>query len=52
MVIDRIPEAVLLWRSFLVFLLDKTERVVPAIIPENLKDDYPRIKAYDFDKKS
>ncbi len=51
MVIDRIPESVLLWRSFLVFLLDKTERVVPAVIPENLKDDYPRMNPYDFNRK-
>lgn len=51
MVIDKIPESVLLWRSFLVFLLDKTERVVPAVIPENLKDDYPRMNPYDFNRK-
>ncbi|HLT73558.1 MAG TPA: nitrous oxide reductase family maturation protein NosD [Ohtaekwangia sp.] len=51
MVIDKIPESVLLWRSFLVFLLDKTERVVPAVIPENLKDDYPRMNPYDYNRK-
>jgi nitrous oxidase accessory protein len=50
MVIDRIPTAVMLWRSFLVYLLDKAEKVVPAVTPENLKDDYPKMRPHDFNK--
>src|SRR5690606_668656 len=48
MVVERIPTAVLLWRSFLVFLLDRAEKAFPAVTPENLKDEYPSMKPYDF----
>lgn len=48
MLVERMPTAVLLWRSFLVFLLDRTERAVPAITPENLKDTTPAMKPYDL----
>lgn len=49
-VVEQMPTAVLLWRSFLVFLLDRAERAIPAITPENLKDDSPVMKPYDFHK--
>ncbi len=48
MIVERVPSAVLLWRSFLVFLMDRAEKAVPAITPENLKDSSPNMKAYDF----
>jgi nitrous oxidase accessory protein len=48
MIVERIPTAVLLWRSFLVFLLDRAEKVFPVVTPENLKDDYPSMKPYDL----
>jgi nitrous oxidase accessory protein len=48
MVVERMPTAVLLWRSFLVYLLDRAEKAIPAITPENLKDDKPQMKPYDF----
>jgi nitrous oxidase accessory protein len=44
--VERMPVAVLLWRSFLVFLLDRAERAMPALTPENLKDDQPAMKPY------
>lgn len=47
MVVERIPAAMLLWRSFLVFLLDRSEKVMPAITPENLKDNTPAMRPYD-----
>lgn len=49
-VVEQMPTAVLLWRSFLVFLLDRAERAIPAITPENLKDDSPVMKPYDLYK--
>lgn len=52
MIVEQIPTAVLLWRSFLVLLMDKAEKGIPAITPENLKDDSPSMKPYDLDKKS
>lgn len=48
MIVERVPTAVLLWRSFLVFLLDRAERVFPVVTPENLKDDFPSMKPYDL----
>jgi len=47
MVIEKMPSSVILWRSFLVYLLDKSEKVIPAITPENLKDLHPVMKCYD-----
>ena len=48
MIIEQTPPAVLLWRSFFVFLIDRAEKAMPAITPENLKDDSPAMKPYDF----
>lgn len=47
MIVEKMPTAVMLWRSFLVFLLDRAEKVVPAVTPENLVDDFPAMKSYD-----
>lgn len=44
MVVEKMPSSVMLWRSFLVYLLDKTEKVVPSITPENLKDLHPAMR--------
>jgi nitrous oxidase accessory protein len=48
MIVERMPTAVLLWRSFLVFLMDRAEKAMPAITPENLKDESPAMRPYDF----
>lgn len=47
MVVEKMPSSVMLWRSFLVYLLDKTEEVVPSITPDNLKDLHPMMRKYD-----
>ena len=52
MVVEQMPAAVLLWRSFLVLLMDKAEKAIPAITPENLKDSSPLMKPYDLNKRS
>ena len=49
MVVEQMPTAVLLWRSILVMLMDKAEKAMPAITPENLKDDSPSMTPYDLD---
>lgn len=46
-IIERIPASVVLWRSFMVTLLDRSEKVLPAITPENMKDETPSMKRYD-----
>jgi nitrous oxidase accessory protein len=50
MVVEQMPSAVLLWRSFLVLLMDKAEKAIPAITPENLKDNSPSMKPHDLNK--
>lgn len=52
MVVEQMPSAVLLWRSFLVLLMDKAEKAIPAITPQNLKDDSPLMKPHDLNKGS
>ena len=51
MIVERVPASVMLWRSFFVLLLDRAEKTLPAITPENLKDNYPSIKPYDIVQK-
>lgn len=48
MVVEQMPAAVLLWRSFLVLLMDKAEKAIPAITPESLKDPSPAMQPYDL----
>jgi len=45
MIAEQNPSAMMLFRSFMVTLFDKTERILPGIIPENLKDNFPLMKA-------
>ena len=44
MIIDQNPPAMILFRSFMASLLDKTEKLMPTLTPENLKDDHPLMK--------
>jgi nitrous oxidase accessory protein len=41
MIIDSNPAALMLFRSLIVALLDKTEKILPGVTPENLKDNEP-----------
>lgn len=41
MIIDSNPAALSLFRSLIVSLLDKSEKILPGITPEQLKDDRP-----------
>jgi nitrous oxidase accessory protein len=45
MIIEKMPPAMMLFRSFMVTILDKTEKIIPSITPENLIDNYPLMKA-------
>ena len=51
MIVEQMPSAVLLWRSFLVLLMDKAEKAIPALTPENLRDESPSMKPHDINKK-
>ena len=41
MIIESNPAALMLFRSLIVTLLDKSEKILPGITPEQLKDDRP-----------
>ncbi len=44
MIIEQNPPAMILFRSLMSTLLDKTEKILPSLTPENLKDDHPLMK--------
>lgn len=44
MIVEQNPTTLILMRSFMVSLLDKTEKAIPSLTPENLVDDKPMIK--------
>lgn len=44
MIVEKNPPAMLLFRSFITTLLDKTEKVIPSLTPEGLKDNRPMMK--------
>ncbi len=44
MIVEKNPPAMLLFRSFITALMDKTEKILPGITPENLKDEHPMMK--------
>jgi len=44
MIVEKNPPAMLLFRSFITTLLDKTEKVLPSLTPEGLKDNKPMMK--------
>lgn len=44
MIVEKNPSAMMLYRSFMTTLLDKSEKILPTLTPENLKDNYPLMK--------
>lgn len=49
MLVEQVPPAVMLMRSFMVDLMDNMEKVLPSIIPEQLVDERPLMKRIDHD---
>ncbi len=45
MIVEENPYALMLFRSFTVQLLDKAEKTIPSLTPENLVDEKPMIKS-------
>ena len=43
-IIEKNPPAMILFRSFITTLLDKTEKILPSLTPENFKDAFPLMK--------
>jgi nitrous oxidase accessory protein len=48
MIVERNPATLMMFRSFMVGLMDKAEKVFPGITPEALKDDKPFTKPLTF----
>lgn len=44
MIVEKNPPAVVLLQSLIVSLMDKSEKIIPSLTPENLKDEYPMMK--------
>ena len=44
MIVEKNPAAMMLFRSFMASLLDRSEKIIPTLTPENLKDNHPIMK--------
>lgn len=45
-IVEKNPPAMLLYRSFMINLLDKSEKILPSLTPENFVDRKPRMIPY------
>ena len=45
---EKIPTAMILYRSFLTNIMDQVEKMMPTVIPEQLKDNEPRTKKWNL----
>ncbi len=51
MLVSEMPFTIMLWRSFVVYLLDRMEKVIPSITPESLIDAEPLMKKVKHDPR-
>jgi nitrous oxidase accessory protein len=47
-IVEANPPAMLLFRSFMVTLLDKSEKILPSLTPENFIDNSPMMRAWNL----
>jgi nitrous oxidase accessory protein len=47
-IVENNPPAMLLFRSFMVTLLDKSEKIIPTLTPDNFIDNAPLMRALDL----
>ncbi len=47
-IVESYPPAMLLFRSFMVTLLDKSEKIMPTLTPDNFVDNMPLMRAIDL----
>ncbi len=43
-VVEKMPYGLMLMRSFMVYLMDKAEKIIPSLTPEQLMDEKPAMK--------
>lgn len=49
MIVEQQPHTLMLFRSFATQLLDKAEKAIPGLTPENLADHQPVMKPFSYD---
>lgn len=47
-VVERMPYGLMLMRSFMVYLMDKAEKIIPSLTPEQLMDEKPQMHPLAF----
>lgn len=47
-IVEKNPPAMLLYRSFMIGLLDKSEKIIPSLTPENFVDKQPHMSPYNL----
>lgn len=47
-VVERMPYGLMLMRSFMVYLMDKAEKIIPSLTPEQLMDDQPAMQPLEI----
>lgn len=47
-IVEKNPPAMLLFRSFMVTLLDKSEKIMPSLTPDNFVDNTPLMRSLDL----
>ena len=47
-VVERMPYGLMFMRSIMVYLMDKAEKIIPSLTPEQLVDKMPAIKSLEF----
>lgn len=50
MIVEEQPHTLMLFRSFATQLLDKAEKAIPGLTPENLIDNKPNMKPFHYDQ--
>ncbi|MBK7965719.1 MAG: nitrous oxide reductase family maturation protein NosD [Bacteroidetes bacterium] len=50
-IVEQLPPSLLLIRSFMVYLLDKAEKIIPSLTPEYLIDNKPIIKMIEAENQ-
>ncbi|MBP6811629.1 MAG: nitrous oxide reductase family maturation protein NosD [Saprospiraceae bacterium] len=47
-VVEKMPYGLMLMRSFMVYLMDKAEKIIPSLTPEQLMDQKPNMKPLEL----
>jgi len=47
-VVEKMPYGLMLMRSFMVYLMDKAEKIIPSLTPEQLMDQKPTMKPLEL----